>query len=71
MPADFVFENHGSVWLVRPQHKTARDHLEDNVGEEAQWWGSIAIRALVVEPRYVNDLAEKLVEAGFSVEGPE
>lgn len=60
---DFRFENHGTLWLVRPQNAPAREHLEENVSEEAQWFGG----ALVVEPRYAEDLAFALVNTGWEV----
>ncbi len=62
--SDFVFTNHGSLFLCAPQNDAARVHLEENVSEEAQWWAG----ALVVEPRYAADLAVNLQEEGFSVE---
>lgn len=60
---DFTFENHGSIWLCRPQNDAAREHLEDNVSEEAQWFGG----ALVVEPRYVDELVGQLGMRGWMV----
>lgn len=60
---DFTFENHGSIWLCRPQNDAAREHLEENVSEEAQWFGG----ALVVEPRYVEGLVGGLRDNGWSV----
>lgn len=61
---DFIFENHGSLYLVTPQHEDAREHLADNVADEALWHG----KALVVEPRYAFGLAEALHENGYTVE---
>ncbi len=60
---DFVFEDHGSIWLVRPMNDAAMDHLNDNVGDEAQWFGD----ALAVEPRYAKDIAYYVEEAGYTV----
>jgi len=61
--ADFTFQNHGSIWLVAPEHNGARAHLAAHVGDEAQWFGG----ALAVEPRYVPDLIDNLIHAGFRV----
>lgn len=61
---DFVFANHGSIWLVTPQHDDAREHLAENVSEEALWHG----RSLAVEPRYAFGLAEALNENGYTTE---
>jgi hypothetical protein len=53
---DYSFENHGSLWLCRPLTDAAREHLEENVSDEAQWFGG----ALVVEPRYVESFQQAL-----------
>lgn len=62
--ADFTIENHGSIFLVRPQNEPAREHLAENVQEDAQWFGD----ALVVEHRYARDLAAALEDNGYTVE---
>ena len=61
--ADFRIENHGSIFLFDPQNTTAEDHLRDKVSEQAHWFGG----ALVVEPRYVIDLAIALEAEGFRI----
>ncbi len=55
-------EDHGSIVLVRPFDKAAREWLTANTSEEAQWFGS----ALVVEPRYLQALID-----GFDMSGGE
>lgn len=62
--ADFVFQNHGSIWLCTPTSDCAREHLEENVGSEAMWYSG----SLVVEPRYVQDFAVALDDEGWTVE---
>lgn len=62
---DFTFSNHGSIWLCLPKNKAADKHLHSHVSRESQWFGD----ALVVEPRFVRDLAERLDDAGFQVGG--
>jgi len=59
---DFTFENHDSLFLVRPTHSTASRHLSDN--SDGHWWGD----ALVVEPRYAESLAATLLDEGWLVE---
>lgn len=64
---DFVFDlltGGMSIALVCPMNQAAREHLAAHVSDEAQWWGD----ELVVEPRYVDSLAEMLENAGFRVE---
>lgn len=55
-------ENHGTIALVRPLDSTAREWLEEHTLEEAQWFGG----ALVVEPRYLENLID-----GFTADGGE
>jgi len=62
---DFVFSNYFSLWLCRPTNDTARQHLEEHVSGEAQWFAG----SLAVEPRYVSDLAQQLQDDGFGVDG--
>jgi hypothetical protein len=65
MPAtiDVRIENHGSIILFHAVTAVACDWFEDNVQDDAQFWGD----AVVVEPRYAHDLAEGLLRAGFEV----
>lgn len=43
---------HGSIVLVRPLTESATTWLNENVQEDAQWYGG----CLVVEPRYFDEL---------------
>ena len=64
---DFQIEDHGTIFLVRPLTDGATDWINDNVdteGADVQWMGN----AVVVEHRYVEDLAGGLTDAGFTVE---
>ena len=60
--ADFSIRDEGSIVLFEPLNDDARDHLTENVQEDAQWWGG----ALVVEHRYARDLVNGLASAGFT-----
>lgn len=55
----FSIENHGSIVLVRPLSADVEAWLEEHT--DGQWFG----RALVVEPRYVENLVEGLLAEGF------
>jgi hypothetical protein len=58
--------NNGSLVLVEPDegdHLAFADWLIDNVGDDALFWGD----ALVVEPRFVQDLIDGLESDGFEV----
>lgn len=54
-------EDHGSIMLFRPNDDDAKKWLEDHVQQDAQWFGG----ALVVEPRYAQDLVNGLEAEGF------
>jgi hypothetical protein len=60
---DIQFENHGSVWLVRPLTVVGREWIDENVSDDAQWFGG----ALAVEPRYVGDIVEGMQIDGLEV----
>lgn len=62
--ADFVFENHGSIWLVQAMNAEAREHIASHVSDEAQFFSG----ALVVEPRYVENLALGLSNEGYLIQ---
>ena len=62
--ADYTFTNHGSIWLCTPTTMEAREHLEEHLSDEAQWFAG----GVAVEPRYVDSLAAQLEEDGFTTE---
>ena len=61
--ADVSIENHGSLILFRLLTPAATDFVDENVSEDAQFLGN----ALAVEPRYAQNLAEGMIEAGLAV----
>ena len=61
---DLRIENHGSICLFRPLTEAACGWLKEHCdSDEHQYFGS----ALVVEPRYVEDLAENAVNDGLTL----
>jgi hypothetical protein len=54
----------GSLFLVHPLSDAARQWIEENVQEDAQWFG----RYLVVEHRYIRNLVTGMLEAGLEVQ---
>ena len=58
---DVRIENHGSLYLFRPLHSVARNWLQDNTPDDANWFGG----ALVVEPRYAADLLTGIRNEGM------
>ena len=63
---DLIFENHFSLFLVRPVTEAGREWLSAAVSDDAQWFGG----ALVVEPRYVEDIALGADADGLSITAP-
>lgn len=62
--ADYIIENHGTIFLVVPQTTEAQDNLREHAQEGAQFFG----RALAVEHRYIGDLAAQLAAEGWEVQ---
>jgi hypothetical protein len=61
---DLLFENHGSLFLIRPVSESGQQWLDENVGDEnTLTFGG----AIVCEPRYVAAIAHGAVEAGLAV----
>jgi hypothetical protein len=61
---DLVFENHLSLFLIRPVSSTGQSWLDENVGnEDTLTFGN----AVVCEPRYVEAIYRGAIEAGLGV----
>jgi hypothetical protein len=61
---DFVFENHGSLFLIRPLSKSGQQWLDENVGDKnTLMFGG----AIVCEPRYVEAIYLGAKQAGLGV----
>ena len=59
--ADFLFSDHGSIWLMFPQNDGAREYAADVLPEDTPMHGE----GYAVEPRYVADLVNALQCDGF------
>jgi hypothetical protein len=63
-PPDLIFENHFSIFLIRPVSPAGKTWLDENVGdEETQTWGG----AIVCEPRYIDAIAYGAIQAGLVI----
>jgi hypothetical protein len=61
---DLVFENHFSLYLIRPLSPSGKAWLDENVGDsETLTFGG----AVVCECRFVEDILRGAVEAGLVV----
>jgi len=63
-PTDLIFENCGSLFLIRPVSPAGQSWLDENVGDEnTMTFGG----AIVCEPRYVEAITHGAIEAGLVV----
>jgi hypothetical protein len=64
--ADFRVTYHGTVTTITPLTDACREWVEENV--EIEPWQRFG-NAIAVEPRYVEQLAEVMMEEGLVMEG--
>ena len=65
---DVQFHNHGSIWLAEPLSAAAQEWLDEHIdANSAQYWGTM----LVIEPRYIANIAGGMREAGLHIAGPD
>lgn len=65
--ADFFFENHGSIFLLRPLTKPARSwvnaHIGADNGYQPPYWPTV-----VIEHRFVADIIAGIGNDGLEVQ---
>lgn len=61
--ADFLVENHFTIYLLRPVTPRAREWVTTHLPDDAQTWGD----AIVVEHRYIADIVNGIVNDGLEV----
>jgi hypothetical protein len=59
---DFIVENHGSIFLLRPLTAAANSWTEEHIPEDAQWFGG----AVVVEHRFIWTILEGIQSDGLT-----
>lgn len=64
---DFHFADHGSITILTPVSRRARNWVEDFVltNEETQYWG----QGIVVEPRSAGPIIDGIFGDGLTVAG--
>jgi len=65
IPADFVVENHGSIFLLKPLTPSAISWIEDHIGQENGYQPYFP--AVVVEHRYIADIVAGIQNDGLAV----
>lgn len=58
---DFGVSDHGSICLLHPHTEAAREWIEQNVADDAQFFGN----ALAVERRYIGALIAGMESDGL------
>ena len=65
LPPDFLAENHGSIFLLRPQNEQAiawvHEHIGSGNGFQPYW------PTVVIEHRYVADILEGIQNDGLVI----
>ena len=62
-PTDLIFENHGSLFLIRPVSPTGQTWLDENVGDEntLTFGGAVGCEPRYVENIFLGAKSERLV----------
>ena len=63
MKRDVELSLHGSIDLLTPLTPEAQAWMNENIPDDAQWFGS----GLAVEPRYVPDIVQGMIDDGLTV----
>lgn len=66
---DFFVENYGSIGILRPYSEKAKEWLDERRLESREGIAEyqFGMGGLVVEPRYISDLAMQLEDEGYLV----
>jgi hypothetical protein len=62
--SDFQIADQGTIILIRPLNKAARQWLDENVVSEPWQWVQ---NALCVEARFARELVIEIEQAGFEI----
>lgn len=60
---DFEVENHGSICLLKILTVAGKTWVQQHLAEDAQRWHG----AVVVEPRFIDDLVRNIEADGLNV----
>ena len=65
IPPDFLVENHGSIFLLKPLTPTATSWVEEHIGQDNGYQGLWP--SLIIEPRYIADIVAGIQDDGLAV----
>jgi hypothetical protein len=63
--ADFVVENHSSIFLLRPYTEAARQWVDEHIGPDNGYQPMYP--TVVVEYRYIGEIVEGIQNDGLEV----
>jgi hypothetical protein len=63
--ADFVVENHGSIFLLKPLTPSATSWIEEHIGQDNGFQPYFP--TVVVEHRYIAEIVEGIQNNGLAV----
>lgn len=63
---DFVVENHGSIFLLKPLTPSATSWIEEHIGQDNGYQPFLP--TVVVEHRYIADIVEGIQSDGLAVQ---
>lgn len=61
---DFLIENHGSLFFLRPLSQSAREWIEENISQTDSfqpYWPTV-----VIEHRFIEHIIHGLIEEGWA-----
>jgi hypothetical protein len=63
MTADLHIENHGTISLLYPVSEVGTEWVEEHIPDDPMTWGD----AVIVEHRFIADIAEGAMDDGLEV----
>lgn len=66
IPPDFLVENHGSIFLLKPLTPSATSWVEEHIGQDNGYQPHFP--TIVVEHRYIADIVEGIHNDGLAVQ---
>jgi len=65
IPPDFLVENHGSIFLLKPLTPAATAWVEEHIGQDNGYQGLWP--SVIIEPRYIADIVAGIQNDGLAV----
>ena len=62
---DFLIENHGSIFLLKPLTDSATSWIKEHIGQDNGYQGLWP--SVIIEPRYIADIVAGIQDDGLAV----